>query len=180
MNEIAISQNSPPTRRTTAGQRHISKRLRHAVELLITGEAQTQKDAAEKAGLTRERLCRALKEDHVRAFQVQRCAEMFAGLLPKAIRTFDLTMDGGNAQAALNAALVVARQMGIVSPDGPSVAVTVNQPGYVIDLSGGTLSEPYRTIDANPLSDQQNVPAHGMGTPIIGPPDGADNGGDDA
>lgn len=61
---------------------------------------------------------------------------MFADLLPKAIRTIGLTMDGGNAQAALNAALAVARQMGIVSAEGgPSVAITLQAPGYVIDLS---------------------------------------------
>jgi hypothetical protein len=123
-------------RRPPAKRPRISGRMRQALDLYISGAAKTQQEAAEKAGISPEHLCRTLKKDHARAYVVRRSGEMFADLLPKAIRTIGLTMDGGNAQAALNAALAVARQMGIVSAEGgPSVAITLQAPGYVIDLS---------------------------------------------
>lgn len=146
----------------------ITKRMRHALELYITGEAKTQAAAADKAGLSRERFCRALKQGHIQAFITQRSAEMFSALLPKAVRALDMVLDGGNEGARLNGALAVLRQHGIVSQDGPSVAVTVNAPGYVIDLSGGRQIAEQPIIDANALSQQADVPSAARGTRQIG------------
>jgi len=39
-----------------------SKRIRHCIDLMVSGEAKSQKRAAELAGISRERLNRALKE----------------------------------------------------------------------------------------------------------------------
>jgi hypothetical protein len=61
MNKLATLNTEPKPAKT----RKVSRRVRHAVDLIISGEARTQKDAAAKAGLTRERFCRALKESHV-------------------------------------------------------------------------------------------------------------------
>lgn len=183
MHHIAPIEHQPSgSKRKPALKPRISKRMRQAIEMLITGEAQYQKDAALKVGLSPEHLSRELAKPHVRAFQAQRCVEMFAGLLPKAIRTVDKTMDGNNAQAALNAAITVLRQQGLVTTDGPSVAVTVNAPGYVIDLSGGRQIDHQASIEANALNNKASVPGDDWGTPLIAAPsdDGTGGQGGDA
>src|SRR4051794_8229106 len=51
-----------------AKARRVSPRVRHAVDLLLTGQCKLKKDAAERANLSREALSRALKQDHVLAY----------------------------------------------------------------------------------------------------------------
>lgn len=162
-------------RRDPPKKPRISRKMRQALDLYITGDAKTQQEAAEKAGISPEHLCRTLKKDHARAYVVRRSGELFADLLPKAIRTIGLTMDGGNAQAALNAALAVAKQMGVIASDGgPSVAISLQSPGYIIALNGsrsdGGPTEPSHPsmIDVTPLP-----PAGGSADDA----DGADDGG---
>src|ERR1035437_7294404 len=46
-------------------ERRVSPRVRHAIDLLLTGQCRLKKDASAKAWLTPERLSRALKESHV-------------------------------------------------------------------------------------------------------------------
>ena len=75
----------------------ISKRITHAVDLLLSGKVSTQAEAAEQAGLTRSHFNRALKRAHIRAYMTRRSQEMFVGLVPKAVATVARTMDGGNA-----------------------------------------------------------------------------------
>jgi hypothetical protein len=43
-------------------ERRVSPRVRHAIDLLLSGECRLKKDAAAKANLSPERLSRALKE----------------------------------------------------------------------------------------------------------------------
>src|ERR1700692_4205523 len=45
--------------------RRVSPRVRHAIDLLLTGQCRLKKDAAARANLSPERLSRALKESHV-------------------------------------------------------------------------------------------------------------------
>lgn len=149
----------PKARRSPPEAPRISRRMRHAIELYVTGQAKTQAAAAEQAGLSRERFCRALKERHIQAFIVQRSTEMFAALLPKAVRALDLVLDGDNKAAQLSGALAVLRQHGLISPDSPQVSLTMQIPGYVIDLSGGSDGSRARVIE---------------GTAIEPPADGSD------
>lgn len=161
------------------GKRRISRRLSHAIDLLISGKAATQAAAAEQAGLTREHFNRALKEPHVRAFVTRRTSEMLVGLVPKALATLARTLDSGNSQAALNASLVILKQFGVIAPEGgPNVAISLSTPGYVIDLSGGDGS--YTRIVGAPDA-QQPVQSAGPRTIDLDPLRGgeADGGEDD-
>lgn len=124
----------------------MSRKMAHALDLFISGVAKSQQDAADKAGITREHLCREMKTDHARAYIVRRTSEMFASLAPKALRALDMAMEGDNKAAAVTASLAVLKQLGIVNPDAPSVSISLQQPGYVIDLSGGDGSRA-RVID---------------------------------
>lgn len=126
--------------RPPAKNPRISRRMRQAIELYISGAARTQKEAAEKAGISPEHLCRTMQKDHARAFVARRSAEMFSDLLPKAVRALDMVLDGDNKSAAVAAALAVLRQHGLVNPDAPAVSLTLNTPGYVIDLSSAPAS----------------------------------------
>src|SRR3981189_1973555 len=65
------TDNDKPTKELTstdakpAHERRVSPRVRHAIDLLLTGQCRLKKDAAAKANLTPERLSRAMKESHV-------------------------------------------------------------------------------------------------------------------
>lgn len=132
----------------------ISRRLAHAIDLLLSGKCSTQAAAAEQAGLTRSHFNRALKKPHIRAFIARRTSENFVGLVPMAAATVARIMSGPNAVAALNAALVVLKQFKVVDTEkGASVAISLESPGYIINLRGDP--EGSRTIDARaqPLID---------------------------
>lgn len=124
----------------------MSRKLYHALDMYISGSAKTQQEAADKAGLSREHFCRALKLPHVQAFIVRRTGELLAGLLPKVYRALDMVLDGDNKAAALQGAVTLFRQYGLITADAPTVSVTMQAPGYVIDLSGGHGS-PARVIE---------------------------------
>ncbi|MCB4771045.1 hypothetical protein LGR54_20760 [Ancylobacter sp. Lp-2] len=161
MSSTEIDKVAHKGRRPPAKKPRISRKMHQALEAYITGTAKTQVEAAAKAGISSEHFCRALKTDHIQAFVVRRTGELLGGLLPKAYRALDMVLEGENKAAALQGALVLFKQYGLITPDSPEVSVTVNQPGYVIDLSGSD-GRTARIID---------------GTAIELPADGAD--GDD-
>jgi dihydrodipicolinate synthase/N-acetylneuraminate lyase len=55
----------PPEADTRVRQRRISKRINAAIDLLASGGVKTIKEAAEKAGMARESLSRALSTPHI-------------------------------------------------------------------------------------------------------------------
>ncbi|QIB35811.1 hypothetical protein [Ancylobacter pratisalsi] len=149
----------PKGRRPPAKKPRISARMRRAVDALISGEAPTQKAAAELAGLSREHFNREMQKPHLRALVIQRTGEMFSTLLPKAFQALVQVLGGDNRAAQLQGALTVLRQFGIVSQDTAAVSVSLNAPGYVIDLSGcGGDGSRARVIDGElvqPADDQR-------------------------
>ncbi len=79
--------------------RRISKKVRVAIEAMVSGESKTIADAAAKAGLARESLSRALNTPHVAAHLHQRVVRTLAIAAAKAGTTmFDL-LDSDNAMA---------------------------------------------------------------------------------
>lgn len=131
MNNIVPDEDAPEGDK----EGKISRRLAHAIDLMLSGKCTTQASAANESGLTREHLNRQLRKAHVRAFIARRTSENFVGLVPLAAATLARIMSGPNAVAALNASLTVLKQFGVVAQDGgPSVSVNVESPGYVIYL----------------------------------------------
>jgi hypothetical protein len=75
-------------------ERRVSPRVRHAIDLLLTGECRLKKDAAAKAGLTPERLSRALKEGHVVAYLTAQTRVLLATSQAPAAATMLRLLDG--------------------------------------------------------------------------------------
>src|SRR5205823_13217753 len=61
---LAVLDNPPPAD-VTAPARRISKRVRRAIDLMVSGECKKICDAAQQVGLARESLSRALSTPHV-------------------------------------------------------------------------------------------------------------------
>lgn len=116
----------------------IPRRVRHACDLLLSGEVGTIKAAAERVNLSREHLSRMLSRDHVRAYIARKTRENIAGLQMRAAAVLGSLLDRADSEhVKKDVALKVLALNGIL-PDGEGgVQVNVNvTPGYVIDLSG--------------------------------------------
>jgi hypothetical protein len=126
--------------RSRTPEKRLSKRIRHACEALISGDARTIKAAATQAGLSREHLSRALREPHVQAFCERRVRENIGVAQMRAVRVLEHLMDNGKSEhVRRDVARYFTELAGyVVRSDvrGPLVNVNVaTAPGYVIDLS---------------------------------------------
>jgi predicted DNA-binding transcriptional regulator AlpA len=157
MNSIVPASNAPKPVKT----RRLSKRLRQAIVLWLTGKAGTRKDAASKAKLSEAYFCKALKrpaaQSFVREWAEQNVSE--ATLRASALLT-DLLDPNRSAHVAARTALRLLESEKLISPAGvPGVAVQINngvRAGYRIcwksrerPLSGPDAP----AIDATPESE---------------------------
>jgi hypothetical protein len=133
MNQIKpVANATPPTK-----ERRVTRRIRHAVEALVRGDAKTQKQAAEQAGLSRETLCRALKEAHVRAYLERRVKETIATSQAPAVATLlDLLQNATSEHVTKDIAIHLLKLNGHVPPDdGRVIGIGIDiKAGFVIDL----------------------------------------------
>lgn len=118
-----------------AETRRVTKRVRHAIDFMISGQCKTQKDAAEKAGLSRERFCRALKEGHVQAYLGEQTRVLLGqSQAPAAATLMTLLEQAKSEHVRKDVATTLLSINGIgASERGPVVNVGVNV-GWVIDL----------------------------------------------
>lgn len=136
MNELAPIKHEPKPAKT----RVVSRRVRHAIDLIINGEAKTQKAAAEKAGLTRERFCRALKESHVIEYLDQQTRVLLAqSRAPAAATLMTLLEQAKSEHVRKDVATTLLGYSGIhaTGERGPLVTIGIGGgAGYIIDLRG--------------------------------------------
>ena len=136
MNELATIEREPKSAKT----RVVSRRVRHAIDLMISGQAKTQKDAAEKAGLTRERFCRALKESHVQEYLGAQTRVLLAQSQAPAAATLMTLLEQAKSEHVrkdIAVTLLGYNGMHAEGDRGPLVSVAFGAgPGYIIDLSG--------------------------------------------
>ena len=132
-----------------AKPRKISAKVRHAIELLLTGECKTQKAAAEKAKLTRERLCKALKEVHVATYLEQQTrVALSRSQAPAAATLIRLATDAASEHVQKDAAIHLLAMAGHKPATSPQVSVNVEiKAGYVIKLRH---VEPEPMVDVSP------------------------------
>ncbi|MBR1249189.1 hypothetical protein JQ609_19955 [Bradyrhizobium sp. AUGA SZCCT0169] len=123
-----------------AKTRVVSRRVRHAIDLMISGQAKTQKDAAEKAGLTRERFCRALKESHVIEYLDGQTRVLLAqSRAPAAATLMTLLEQAKSEHVRKDVATTLLGYSGFhaTGDRGPIVNIGIGAgAGYIIDLSG--------------------------------------------
>jgi hypothetical protein len=115
----------------------ISRKLRTAIHLLLTGQCTTQTAAAERVGMTRAHLCSMLGQPHIVAFIARETRKTLATAQAPAAATLVRLLE---AQSETVQANVAERLLAIagIQPDATtrlSVSVDVRA-GYVIDLSG--------------------------------------------
>jgi len=132
-----IEASATETDAKPAKPRKISARVRHAIELLVSGDCRTQKDAAEKAKLTRERLCKALKELHVIAYLEQQTRVALArSQAPAAATLFRLLDQAASEHVQKDVAIHLLNIAGHKPKADAQVSVNIDiKAGYVIDLT---------------------------------------------
>jgi hypothetical protein len=123
-------------------QLRITARVRRAVDLMATGECKLIKDAAEKVGLARESLGRALAKPHVIEHMRQRAIRTIAQAAGRAAEVKAELLDCGDSMARDSASSFILGTAGIGPATAPSLSINLEmRAGYVIDLSGNGYRE---------------------------------------
>jgi hypothetical protein len=115
---LAVLDN-PPAPADAVPARRISKKVRVAIDAMVSGECKTIADAAAKAGLARESLSRALNTPHVAAHLHQRVVRTLAIAAAKAGATKVDLLDSDNAMAQDRASTFILGLAGIQPPPAP-------------------------------------------------------------
>lgn len=147
----------PPQAAKQEKKQRISKRVAQAIELLVSGECRYQKDAAERANITPEHLCKALKKPTVRVFYERAARESIAaGTMRASARLIGL-LDASSEHVSFDAAKHVLGIAGIKPTADAQVSVNVEiKAGYVIDLTGRQKTEPGTQLkEINGLTDEK-------------------------
>jgi hypothetical protein len=148
---VAIAPQAETTAAPQVKHRRIPKKIRHAVELLISGECKTQKAAAERVKLSREHLSKSLRLPHVLAHIESRTRIALAQSQAQASATLLRLLDeAGSEHVQKDVAIHLLGINGHKPKADAQVSVNIElKAGYVIDLSerapGG--GEAFKTID---------------------------------
>jgi hypothetical protein len=114
----------------------ISAKIRRAIALLAQGECKTIKEAAERSGLPRESLSRALGRPHVVEYMRQRAVRTIQMAAGRAAEVKAELLDCGDSMARDRSSTFVLAVAGIAPATTPGLAVNIEiKAGYVIDLS---------------------------------------------
>jgi hypothetical protein len=125
--------------------RRISKKVRGAIDLMVSGDCKKICDAAAKVGLARESLSRALSTPHVAEHLRQKVLRHLAIAAARADYVKGELLDSDNAIARDRASSFILGLAGIQPATNPSVSVNLSiRAGYVIDLTEDP--PPMRTI----------------------------------
>jgi hypothetical protein len=143
LDEPAPADIGPPKR--------ISKKVRAAIDAMVSGECKKICDAAAKVGLARESLSRALSTPHVAEHLRQKVVRYLAIAAARAGATKVELLDGTSEIARDRASSFVLGLAGIQPASTPSVSVNLDvRAGWIVDLSPGTGefvdTSPMRTI----------------------------------
>jgi len=123
----------------------ISKKVRAAIDAMVSGDCKKICDAAAKVGLARESLSRALSSPHVAEHLRQKVLRHLAIHAARAGATKTELLDSSNEMARDRASTFVLGLAGIAPASTPSVSLNLEiKAGYIIDLTGDP--PPMRTI----------------------------------
>ena len=139
LDEPAPTDIGPPKR--------ISKKVRAAIEAMVSGECKKIKDAAEKVGLARESLSRALSAPHVGDYMRQKVVRHLAIAGMRAGATKTELLDSASEIVRDRASTFVLGLAGIAPAATPSVALNLEiRAGYVIDLRSDDPADTMRIV----------------------------------
>jgi hypothetical protein len=125
--------------------KRISKKVRAAIDAMVSGECKKIADAAAKFGLAHENLSRALSTPHVAEHLRQKVLRHLAIHAARAGATKTELLDSASELVRDRASSFVLGLAGIAPASTPSVSINREvKAGYVIDLSDDP--PPMRTI----------------------------------
>jgi hypothetical protein len=128
LDQPAPTEIGPPKR--------ISKKVRAAIDAMVSGDCKKIVDAAAKVGLARESLSRALSTPHVAEHLRQKVIRHLAIAGARAGATKVELLDSASELVRDRASSFVLGVAGIQPATNPSVSVNLEiKAGYVIDLS---------------------------------------------
>ena len=131
---LAAVKAGPPTEPIDK-QLRITAKVRRAIDLMATGECKLIKDAAEKVGLARESLGRALAKPHVIEHMRQRALRTLSLAVPRAAEVKAELLDSGDSMARDRASTFVLGLADIAPANAPALSVNIEmRAGYVLDL----------------------------------------------
>jgi hypothetical protein len=131
----ALDQPAPAAIDVGAPKR-ISKKVRAAIDAMVSGDCKKISEAAAKVGLARESLSRALSTPHVAEHLRQKVVRHLAIHAARAGATKVDLLDSSNEMARDRASTFVLGLAGIQPATNPSVSINLEvKAGYVIDLS---------------------------------------------
>jgi hypothetical protein len=144
--EPSAVQTAPPLQK----KERISKRMREVLTLLAT-KGMTQRDAANKVGMSETYLSGALRKPEIQAFIARKVRETIAlGTLRASARVLEL-VDAASEHVSLDASKHVLAIEGIRPPSDAHHTVNVGvSVGYVIDLAGKGAPQQGVTLDISP------------------------------
>jgi hypothetical protein len=132
----ALAALDSPPKPEMAAHKRISKRVTAAIDLMVSGECKQIKDAAEKGGLARESLSRALSKPHVAEHMRTKVLRALAIAAARAGYTKIDLLDSDNAMVRDRSSSFILGLAGIQPATSPSLNVNVEiRAGCVIDLS---------------------------------------------
>jgi hypothetical protein len=118
--------------------RRISKKVRAAIDLMVRGDCKKICDAAERVGLARESLSRALSTPHVAEHLRQKVVRHLAIAAARAGFTKVDLLDSDSEIARDRASSFVLGLAGIQPANESSISLNLEiKAGYVIDISEG-------------------------------------------
>jgi hypothetical protein len=127
--------------------KRISKKVRAAIDAMVSGECKKICDAAAKAGLARESLSRALSTPHVAEHLRQKVLRHLAIHAARAGATKTELLDSASEIVRDRASTFVLGLAGIQPATSPSLNVNIEvKAGYVIDLSDDPAPPPMRVV----------------------------------
>ena len=118
-------------------QKAVPKRVRAAIDEIVSGRARTITAAAKRVGLSWERLSRALSEPHCAELLRQKAARAVALGAGRASARLVGLLDAGSEHVSLDAVKHLLGIAGIKPANEAQVSVNIElKAGYVIDLTG--------------------------------------------
>ena len=142
---LAALDNPAPAEPLPQGR--ISKKLRAAIDAMVNGDCKSIREAAEKVGLVRESLSRALSKPHVAQHLREKVLRHLAIAAARAGSTKVELLDSANEMVRDRASTFVLGLADIQPATNPSVNVNIGvRAGFVIDLRDDPSDDAMRIV----------------------------------
>jgi hypothetical protein len=127
---------TPPVPEAAIPAKRISAKVRAGIEYMVSGDCKIIKDAAEKAGLSREHFTRELSKPHIAAYMHTKVVKQLAIAAARAGAVKGELLDSDNEMVRDRASSFVLGLAGIAPAATPGVSINLDiKAGFVIDLT---------------------------------------------